>query len=91
MCHTKTGTGAVIPKMKQLDLHAVPTIPVPEGHQGSSNTQLSSELISAVVLVFLAQKCSEATWGSGSHQLQAVLYFLTDRPQKQLELTILVP
>lgn len=57
LCHTKTGTGAVVPKMKQLDLHAVPTIPVPEGRQGSSNTQLSSELISAVALdSFLSPK-----------------------------------
>lgn len=35
----------------------MPTIPVPEGRQSSSNTQLSSELISAVVLdYFLSQK-----------------------------------
>ena len=48
---------AVIPRMQQLDLHAVPTTPVPEGLQSSSNTQLSSELISAVVLdYFLSQK-----------------------------------
>lgn len=48
---------AVIPKMQQLDLHAVPTTPVPEGLQSSSNTQLSSELISAIVLdYFLSWK-----------------------------------
>lgn len=43
--------------MQQLDLHAVPTTSVPKGLQSSSNTQLSSELISAIVLdYFLSQK-----------------------------------
>lgn len=42
---------AVIPKMQQLGLRAVPTTPVPEDVQSSSNTQLSSELVSAIVLI----------------------------------------
>lgn len=43
--------------MQQLDLHAVPTTPVPEGTQSSSNTQLSTELISAIALdYFLSRK-----------------------------------
>lgn len=48
---------AVIPKMQQLDSHAVPTTPIPEGPWNIRNTQLSSELISAIVLdYFLSQK-----------------------------------
>ena len=69
-------------KMQELQLPPEPAAPPPEGLQDPHNTQLPSELISALALdLFLSQNkpCRSYFRITGFQHLCVVLYFLTDR------------